>query len=161
MSRERPRRSDAARVRRTLELCQRENSSLRKLASNKFVNMVDQLTVSNKLRMLLKAELANFKKKPQGRKWTMENKLFALAIYKRSPKTYRFLCQYLCLPSESTLKSLLANVPLTPGICQTLISLLKRTVEKRGPCIGVYGTGNHSEMDSTCCILFCPQDLSF
>ncbi|KAK3907125.1 DNA transposase [Frankliniella fusca] len=120
----------AARVGRQLKLCKRKNSSLKVLAKHKLVDLVDELVVSSKLKMLLESELRNCKKKKQpcGRTWTMENKLFALAIYKRSARAYRFLRQHLVLPSESTLKSLLHNIKLEPGILKPVLSVLQNLV---------------------------------
>lgn len=102
---------------------------MKKLSSS-LIDSVDEMLVSSKLRLLLKAELRNMKRKPCGRSWTLEDKLFALAIYKRSARAYRFLRSYIMLPSESTLKSLLQNVPLEPGICPALLNALKGKISK-------------------------------
>ncbi|XP_034232210.1 uncharacterized protein LOC117640087 [Thrips palmi] len=116
--------------RRKLEVCRREKSSLKKLASARFVDMVDELQISPATRQIVKAEMKNFKRKKKGRTWTADDKLFALAIFKRSSRAYRFLREYIMLPSENTLKTLLMKVPLEPGISETLISLLSAKVNR-------------------------------
>jgi len=64
-----------------------------------------QSKVSSGLFMCLKAELMHFEKEgPHGKRWTFDMKCFALAIFKLSPKTYRFLRGMFNLPGESILK---------------------------------------------------------
>lgn len=74
---------------------------------------------------LIRSQFRNVKlKRPS---WTYEDKIFALAVYKKGPKCYRFLRQYLSLPSVSSLARLLKDIPLSTGInLQILRSLKKR-----------------------------------
>ncbi|KAK3929483.1 Transposable element P transposase [Frankliniella fusca] len=116
-----------------LRLAQGKNISLQKIAKQQFVDNVDELLISRGTRLLLKGELKNFKKKPRARKWTLEDKLFALAIYKRSPWAYRFLIQHVTLPSEGTLKNLLNDIPLEVGILKSVLTLLKSNAQKMKP----------------------------
>ncbi|KAK3923863.1 Transposable element P transposase [Frankliniella fusca] len=116
-----------------LRLAQGKNRSLQRIAKQQFVDNVDELLISRGTRLLLKGELKNFKKKPRARKWTLEDKLFALAIYKRSPRAYRFLIQHVTLPSEGTLKNLLNDIPLEVGILKSVLTLLKSNAQKMKP----------------------------
>lgn len=123
----------AHRFRRRLTVTQRRNMDLSKLAKRGFVDMVDELSISVTTKNIVKAEMRNFKKKINGRNWTTTDKLFALSIYKRSTRAYRFIRQYIMLPSESTLKAMLQKVPIEPGISNVFISLIKDKVKKMSP----------------------------
>lgn len=95
-------RQDALTVRRRRKLFvgQQKTSSLAKIASRRYVDMVDKLTIISPLtKQIVQAELVNFKRHKNKRKWTLNDKLSALSIYKRSTRAYRFLRQYIILPS--------------------------------------------------------------
>jgi len=77
---------------------------------------------STLLRDLVGDVSKNYKKNPAGKRWTMKTKLWALAIFKRSPKAYRYLEGAMSLPSAKTLQRLLRNVHLEPGINNNFIS---------------------------------------
>lgn len=85
----------AAQVRRKLELAQRTNASLKKLANRKFIDMVEDMLITPTARIILKGELRNFEKKPKGRDWELDDKLFGLGVFKRSPRAYRFMYQHM------------------------------------------------------------------
>lgn len=64
--------------------------------------------------------LKNNDKKGVGRRYTTEEKILALSIYKTSAKAYRYLRTILVsLPSPSTLKLIVKNIPVTAGISET------------------------------------------
>jgi hypothetical protein len=79
-------------------------------------------------RDLLSAQISNSSKERYS--WTMPSKLFALALYKRGPKAYRFLKNFMPLPSKNTLADCLKSLPLQTGINSELLSRLKRKVLK-------------------------------
>lgn len=60
-----------------------------KTIANTSIN-VDKLE-SQVLKNIILNAVKNYNKKPHGKRWDMENKISALAIYKRSPRTYRHL----------------------------------------------------------------------
>lgn len=63
------------------------------------------------------SQIRAFKAKDvRGRRWTLDDKVLALAIYKRSPKCYRLLRSFVALPSVPTLLQILAQVPFGDGI---------------------------------------------
>lgn len=79
--------------------------------------------------LLLQAQIKNFKRKSKGRRWTTEEKITALRLYKRSPTCYRLMRRLFCLPAQSTLKCLLSKFSLEVGVNKCIFSVLKRTAE--------------------------------
>lgn len=71
--------------------------------------------------------------KPRGRRFTMDEKLMSLALYKTSGAAYRFLSKWFNLPSRQTLRRLLQGVPSSSGINQYLMNNLKMAVEHFKP----------------------------
>lgn len=69
-------------------------------------------------------------KQPRGRRFTINEKILALSIYKQSPKAYRLLRKLFILPARNTLTNLLAQIPLSTGINKILFENLKKAVEK-------------------------------
>ena len=67
-------------------------------------------------------------KKPKGRRFTLEEKILALSLYKKSPKSYSLLYKYFTLPSSKAMKRLLSNIKLCPGINPILFKKIKETV---------------------------------
>lgn len=53
---------------------------------------------------------------PKGRRYTLDDKILALSLYKTSPKGYRFLSSIFALPSKATLNIILNRIPFKPGI---------------------------------------------
>ncbi|KAK3925978.1 DNA transposase [Frankliniella fusca] len=123
----------ALQFRRKLEIARRRYSSLSKLASTRFVDMMDELTISPLTKQFVKSEMVNMKRHKNRRVGTVNDKLSALSIYKRSTRAYTCLRQYMILPSENSLKNLLQLVPLEPGISDTLLELLKKKMSKMTP----------------------------
>lgn len=60
-------RKKATKVKSKLRTIRNKNGSFAVLAKYKFIHMVDELTVSIRLRKLLRAQLVNFKREPCGR----------------------------------------------------------------------------------------------
>lgn len=94
------------------------------------------------LKTLIKAYLRNQGRKPQGKRWTSLEKALAIAIYKKSPRTYRHLQHLIALPSKRTLQNLLQSIELEPGISQTIMDHLKKKAEQL------------NEKDKLCALLF-------
>ncbi|RVE41902.1 hypothetical protein evm_013452 [Chilo suppressalis] len=87
-------------------------------------NLIKHVTPS--LALMLQGELKNAKRKYTGRRWTSEQKIIALRLYKRSPATYHLLRRLWCLPAPSTLKNILRNFHLTVGINEKVFKTLKK-----------------------------------
>lgn len=94
------------------------------------------------LMLLLRGEIKNKKRDLQGRRWDIEDKLFALALFKRSPRQYRFLCCLLVIPSIRTLQRVLHALPLQPGLNEALIKHLGENLKKE------------DRMDPCCILMF-------
>lgn len=88
---------------------------------------------SRYFRSLIESSFRNCKKDAKGRRWTLDDKLLALSIYKRSPRTYSYLCHLLVLPSVRTLQALLHKLPMKTGINADVLSQLKKSVQKMKP----------------------------
>ncbi|XP_067214181.1 uncharacterized protein [Linepithema humile] len=62
---------------------------------------------------------------PQARRYTLEDKMFCISIYKRSPSTYKFLSKYLFCPFSSILNKQLQQIPFDTGCNKIIIQYLK------------------------------------
>jgi hypothetical protein len=90
----------------------------------KFVSVVEVNTVMEDISASLNAQgtrllkdiFRNSKRKPKGRRWNFEDKMLALSLLKRSPKSYSFLQVLLPLPPRHTLQSLLSTIHFAAGI---------------------------------------------
>ncbi|KAI4471157.1 thap domain [Holotrichia oblita] len=74
-----------------------------------------------------RCQLRNAKKHPKGFRFTLDEKLMALALCKRSGKGYKLLSQLFALPSRKTLTTLLNKIPINPGINAMLFNHLQDT----------------------------------
>ncbi|KAJ8914131.1 hypothetical protein NQ315_016209 [Exocentrus adspersus] len=89
------------------------------------------------------SQLRNAKRKPQGKIYSIEDKIDALLLWKSSPTMYRNLNRLgFCLPTATTLRKLLRKVPLRTGISETVF----RSIEKQ--------VGKMPHMKRQCSILF-------
>ena len=68
--------------------------------------------------------------KPRGRRFTIDDKILALSIYKQSGKGYRYLSKIFSLPSRKTLTSMLNKIPFGTGINKHIFDHLKSSVSK-------------------------------
>jgi len=102
--------------------------------------------ISNSLNVeavrLLAAIIRYSKHKPRGRRWNFEEKILALSLLKRSPKSYILLQALFPLPSGRTLQSLLNTIPFRTGINTHVFDALRHSLQKM------------SEKDRYCCLLF-------
>ncbi|KAK9736436.1 Transposase protein [Popillia japonica] len=69
-------------------------------------------------------------KSPKGRRYTLDEKIMSLAIYKQSGRGYRFLSKMFSLPTPRTLRKLLANIELSAGLNDIIINDLKFKVRQ-------------------------------
>ncbi|XP_047036130.1 uncharacterized protein LOC124641914 [Helicoverpa zea] len=101
---------------------------LKEISKNESVDkLMKKLTPT--FALLLQAQIKNLKKKTKGRRWTVEEKITALRLYKRSPTCYRLMRRLFCLPAQSTLKCLLSKLSLEVGVNKCIFSVLKKTVQ--------------------------------
>lgn len=88
------------------------------------------------------SQLKTQNKKPNGRRYTQEDKILALSIFKQSPKAYNYLSTIFSLPSPKTLNLLLQDIPFYPGLNRHIIENLRNQSQKL------------SEIDRNCVLLF-------
>lgn len=88
------------------------------------------------------AQLRHGKKKSRGRRFSMDEKVFALSLLKQSPKAYAILKKAFALPSRKVLINFLQRVPFSCGINADILKSLKTAILKMNP------------MDRYCCLLF-------
>lgn len=86
---------------------------------------------------------------PRGRRYTLDDKMFALSLYKGSAKAYRLMSRVFALPSRKTIMDLLRKIPLQPGINSEIIEHLKLTVSEI-----------KNQLDKTCVLIFYEISLS-
>ncbi|KAF0720943.1 Transposable element P transposase [Aphis craccivora] len=65
----------------------------------------------------------------KGRRFTLEEKLLSLSLYKRRTKSYNTLSKLFTLPCQKTLSNLLSKIPTEIGIDNTLIKILKKNFQ--------------------------------
>lgn len=82
------------------------------------------------------SQIRNQKRLPKARRYSLDEKILALSIYKSSGRGYRLLSKLFALPSVKTLTNLLNKISLTPGINEHVFSSLKKNCcqneERRG-----------------------------
>lgn len=67
-------------------------------------------------------------KHKKARRFTTEEKLIALSIYKQGPKSYKFLQKIFILPCKTTLKKMISQINIEPGINPQIFELIKKQV---------------------------------
>lgn len=72
-------------------------------------------------------------RKIKGRRFSIKDKITALALYKQSPVGYRLLSQIFALPSRVTLTKLLQRIPIKAGICSSVFEGLRQIGERTPP----------------------------
>lgn len=89
--------------------------------------------MSESAKLFTRMQFKEGQKKKKGRRFTLEEKILSLSIFKKSPKTYKLMCKHFTLPSRKVLKSLLAQIKLSPGINEIIFKELESTVRKMLP----------------------------
>ncbi|XP_063226617.1 uncharacterized protein LOC134533179 isoform X1 [Bacillus rossius redtenbacheri] len=79
------------------------------------------------------SQLKSQKVIPKGRRFTLDDKLLALALSKQSNKGYRLLSKYFALPSKRTLTKVLGNFHFDPGVNVHVMEQLKKAVARLTP----------------------------
>jgi DNA transposase THAP9 len=101
----------------------------KKLSDNTmFQNCINKFTKLAVLFSLMQFREVN--KQIMGRRFTQEEKIMALSMYKQGPRAYRWLSKIFILPSAITLSRLLASAELRPGINKKIFREIKKRVQK-------------------------------
>ncbi|KAJ8974025.1 hypothetical protein NQ317_016579 [Molorchus minor] len=69
----------------------------------------------------------------KGRRYSIQDKTLSLALLKQSPRGYKLLQKLFALPSRKTLIRLLQKIPFETGINNSIMQLLKNSVNKMEP----------------------------
>lgn len=107
----------AARLKKALTL--NENKTFQKCL-NKFTTLAAIFTVM---------QFREISKHKMGRRFTQEEKIMALSLYKQGPRAYRWLSRIFVLPSPLTLSRLICRAGIKPGINKKIFAQLKKRVE--------------------------------
>ncbi|CAG5036833.1 unnamed protein product [Parnassius apollo] len=75
------------------------------LTTNSNVQSLMDKNISGPFALLLQSQPQNTPRKLTGRRWSIDDKVMALSIYKRSTGCYRLLRRLFCLPSEDITKN--------------------------------------------------------
>lgn len=89
--------------------------------------------MSHSAKIFTKLQMTQSSKRPRGRRFTTDEKILALSLYKQSPKAYRLLTRLFVLPSSKTLVNALSRVKILPGINNHIFEHLKKVVKKLKP----------------------------
>lgn len=81
-------------------------------------------------KLFTKLQMMQSGKQERGRRFSIDEKILALSVYKHSPRTYRFLSKLFTLPSRRTLLKLLQQLHLDCGVNDVLFNSLKKSVQK-------------------------------
>lgn len=110
--------SYATRLKRALRLS--ENTTFQKCLQ-KFSTLAALFTVM---------QFREISKGKMGRRFTKDEKIMALSLYKQGPKAYRWLSKIFILPSPITLSRLISCAGLRPGINKRIFNQLKKRAQK-------------------------------
>jgi len=140
-------------LKKQINVIKRKNASVKQLKIAKtFVtgdscnHLVDR--VSKTTLKFFQSQIKIQNKKAKGRRYSLDDKILALSIFKTSPKGYEFLSSIFALPSISTLNTVLTKIPFTPGINLHIQENLKHQRSKL------------KSIDKKCVLLFDEMALS-
>lgn len=89
--------------------------------------------MSEEARLFTRMQCMEGKKMKKGHRFTLDEKILSLSLYKKSPKAYNLMCKHFTLPSKKVLKALLSKIKIHPGINPLIFEELKVTVSKMLP----------------------------
>lgn len=107
----------------------RQKLKFTKLTKSNVMRCIEEIFAGNKeVIMFFEMQLKNVGKPKNANRFTAEQKIFCLALYKQSPKTYRnTLKRFFILPSKRTLGRHSARLVFESGINSTFFEFLKVT----------------------------------
>lgn len=103
-------------LRRSLQAARDNEKVLKKFANQPLVSHLSRIMKTREGAILIEAQVANHGKKPQGFRWTLEQKTLGLALYKNSRKNYNFLRKILILPGRTCILAVMAWVKFETGL---------------------------------------------
>ncbi|KAF9823382.1 hypothetical protein SFRURICE_006595 [Spodoptera frugiperda] len=100
-------------------------------ADDLFKKLSCKMTTAAKI--FTKMQYSQTRKKPSGRRFTLEEKVLSLSLYKKSPRSYPLLAKFFTLPSTKSLKRLLTKIEVEPGLNKCIFLKIKNTVKDLSP----------------------------
>jgi len=97
------------------ELFKNRSRRAEKIAGSYIIKKLNR-KVTTVTSLFTKLQLRETMKKKKGLRFTLEEKMLSLSIYKRSPKGYRLLSNLFTLPCKRTLNNLPSTVSIGPGV---------------------------------------------
>ncbi|XP_045463307.1 uncharacterized protein LOC123672980 [Harmonia axyridis] len=91
----------------------------------KLATSVNQVTLD-----FFASQIRNQRRQLNARRFSVDEKILALALYKSSPKGYRLLSKMFALPTGATLRRLLLKLEFKPGVNAHIMEHLKKVVYK-------------------------------
>jgi len=83
--------------------------------------------------LFMRLQIRETSKLSRGRRFTFDEKILSLSLYKRSQKFYRMLSKLFTLRSKRSLNTILSLVVISTGICPSLMSVLQENVKNLKP----------------------------
>lgn len=77
-----------------------------------------------------RSQIRNVGKQKYHRSYTIKDKIFALALLKQNPKTFRYLSKLFYLPSTETLQKVIRHIPIKTGICKAILDNMRFRISK-------------------------------
>lgn len=96
-----------------------------------YEKLSDKMTATASL--FTRLQLRKTNKLSRGHRFTLDEKMLCLSLYKRSPKCYSLLSKLFTLPIKRTLNLILTSVEIRPGISSRIMNVLKQNVQKLKP----------------------------
>lgn len=139
--------SKESHIRKLKKLCKEKSNNIKALCDLSDSRVVRDLFkgMATTTYDFLLSQLRCAKRAAKGRRWTIEEKIVALVLFKRSPKCYNLLRKIVTMPSRKTLLSLLQKVPFEMGINEHVFQHIKETVS--------------NDQNKSCVLLFDEMDI--
>lgn len=81
----------------------------------KLTDLEDKINGLNDVQTIFLNFILEGNNNPKGRRYTTDEKVLALSIYKKSNKCYVYLAKFIRLPSETTMKQFQDKIKLISG----------------------------------------------
>lgn len=81
-------------------------------------------------RQFIEIIMRNSTRSKGGRRYTSDEILLCLSIYKKSAAAYRYLCTFLPLPNPRNIRKVLTRIRLDCGVTRTMKEYLKESVNQ-------------------------------
>ncbi|XP_044758448.1 uncharacterized protein LOC123316450 isoform X2 [Coccinella septempunctata] len=120
---------------------ERLKAAQRVIAEEGFQNLLRH--VNETTLCFIRCQINNQKLKPNARRFSLDEKVLSLALYKSSPKAYRLLNKLFSLPSIRTLLRMLQKLKFFPGVNNHIFQQLEKTVRRM-----------KSPQDKVCALIF-------